>query len=246
MTNFRLLLERTRGCSLLIVEDHDQLRNDIAEVLEGLFGVVETAADGIEGLKRYDAFAQEHQRTFDVVIADIRMPGMDGIELCKHIRERNEEQQIIVLSAYTDSEYLLELINLGIAQFINKPVDQENMLNALSTVCGKAGRDEKELTRTDTVDLGENMVWDTRKHALMQDGVAVHLSANEMCLMRLLIEKNGQVCTVDDIVYTSESEGTDLSEKSIRNLVSRLRKKLPPGRIESIYGLGYKLNLPQR
>lgn len=241
LTNFKLLFERTKECNLLIVEDHDQLRINMAEVLEGLFKEVVTASDGMEGLKSYDDFVTEHGRPFDVVITDIKMPRMDGVELCRELRQRNEEQQIIVLSAHTDKEYLLELINLGIAQFINKPIEQEKMLDALSYVCKKVGKSKVEVSQPEVIDFGENVVWDIKKDLLIRDGVSVHLTQNEILLMRLLIEKSGQICTTDDIMYYFDREGANLSEKSIRNLISKLRKKLPDDVIEGIYGMGYKL-----
>ena len=69
----------------------------------------------------------------------------------------------------------------------------------------------------------------------------VALTRHEILLMQLFVEKEGQVCTNDDIIHYFYREGVDLEEKNIRNLVFKLRKKLPNSAVSSIYGMGYKL-----
>ena len=241
MIDFKTLFAQTKECSLLLVEDYEPLRNDMAEVLEDLFETVVTASNGVEALGLYDEYRTEHHHTFDIVISDIQMPLMNGVDLCEVLRERNEAQQIIILSAHTDSEYLLRLINLGIAQFINKPVQHERLLDTLSFVCGKREKKDKAVSQSSIIDLGEDVLWDKERNMLMQNSYPVKLTRHEILLMQLLVEKAEQVCTGDDIMHHFYLEGIDLSEKNIRNLVFKLRKKLPSRAINSIYGMGYKL-----
>ena len=241
MVDYKTLYAQTKDLSLLLVEDYEPLRNDMAEVLEDLFETVVVASNGVEALGLYDEYSAAHQKSFDIVISDIEMPLMNGVDLCEILRQRDEEQQIIILSAHTDSEYLLRLINLGIAQFINKPIQHECLLDALFYVCGKVSSEERDLPETHIVDLGENTFWDKKKDLLTQNSSHIALTRHEILLMQLLVEKAEQVCTGDDIMQYFYLKGIDLSEKSIRNLVFKLRKKLPPAVIESIYGMGYKL-----
>jgi len=239
--DYKTLFAQTKECSLLLVEDYEPLRDDMAEVLEDLFSTVAVASNGVEALGLYDEYRAEHHRTFDVVITDIQMPLMNGVDLCEILRERNAEQQIIVLSAHTDSEYLLRLINLGIAQFINKPIQHDRLLDTLSFVCGKINKKEEAAPKSSLIELGDKVFWDKERSVLMQNRYPVSLTRHEILLMQLLVEKVEQVCTGDDIMHHFYLEGIDLSEKSIRNLVFKLRKKLPSRAIESIYGMGYKL-----
>jgi len=238
--NYKTLYEKTKDLSLLLVEDYEPLRDDMAEVLEDLFKTVAVASNGVEALKLYKAYAQEHGKHIDIVISDIVMPYMNGVDLCEILRKENEAQPIIILSAYTDSEYLLRLINLGIAQFINKPIEQDELLETLYAVSEKLQLKEPELVSR-FVELGDDTQWDTQRNLLLRDQYPVSLTRHEGIVMQLFVEKSEQVCTAEEIMHYFYLQGIDLDEKNIRNLVFKLRKKLPKRAIESIYGLGYKL-----
>ena len=239
--DFRTLFSKTEDLTLLLVEDYEPLRKDMAEVLEDLFKTVAVASNGVEGLGLYDEYVVENQKAFDIVISDIVMPVMNGVDLCEILRQRNKDQQIIILSAYTDSKYLLRLINLGIAQFINKPIEQERLLDTLYEVCGNITKEELVLPESPIIDLGENVCWNRERDMLLRDSLPAALTRHEILLMQLFVEKVEQVCTGDDIMHYFYLQGVDLNEKSIRNMVFKLRKKLPNKAINSIYGLGYKL-----
>ena len=241
MTSYQTLFSQTKDLSLLLVEDYEPLRNDLAEAMEDLFKTVIVASNGVEALGIYDEYRLDNHRHFDIVISDIKMPLMNGVDLCEILRERNAEQQIIILSAYTDSEYLLRLINLGIAQFINKPIQHERLLDTLFHVSGKISKEEKVLPESSIVNLGEEILWNKERLLLTRESYPVALTRHEIILMQLLVEKMEQVCTNDDIMHYFYLQGIDLSEKSIRNLIFKLRKKLPKSAIDSIYGMGYKL-----
>jgi len=241
MTDFKTLFSKTKDLSLLLVEDYEPLRNDMAEVLEDLFKTVVVASNGVEGLGLYDEYNKKNDATFDIVISDIVMPVMNGVDLCEILKKRNEDQQIVILSAHTDTEYLLRLINLGIAQFINKPIQQDRLFDTLFYVSGKIIKEEVVLPESPIVDMGDNVCWNKARNMLTRDRYPTALTRNEILLMQLFVKKVEQVCTSDDIMHYFYLEGVDLDEKNIRNMVFKLRKKLPNSAINSIYGLGYKL-----
>ena len=240
MIDYGTLFLQTKNLSLLLVEDYEPLRNDMAEVLEDFFKTVSVASDGSEALKIYQEYHEVHARTYDLVISDIQMPLMNGVELSEALRNINADQQIIILSAHTESGYLLKLINLGIAQFITKPIKHEELLDTLYYVSKKIAAAEPEEADVLLVDLGENYLWDKEKLLLKQDDITIELTRHELLLMQLFVRKEEQVCTNDDIMQDFYANGVDINEKSIRNLVFKLRKKLPEKVIGSIYGMGYK------
>lgn len=241
MTDFKTLYAKTKDLSLLLVEDYTPLRNDMAEVLEDLFKTVVVATNGLEALEFYDKYKTAEGKTFDIVLSDIEMPLMNGVELSEMIRERHEAQQIIILSAHTDSAYLLKLINLNIAQFINKPIQQERLFDTLFYVAGKMEHKEEAPTDAPIVALGENVIWNKEKKVLLRDHYPVSLTRHEIILMQLMVDQAEQVCSNDAMLHHFYLQGIDLDEKNIRNLIFKLRKKLPSAAIESIYGMGYKL-----
>jgi YesN/AraC family two-component response regulator len=114
LTHLQLLAKNKK---VLIVDDDEQIVDIMADILKKSFGTVVTAYNGKEALEKYTT------DKFDLVITDIRMPKMDGIELSIEIRRLHHEQAIIVASAHSDSEYLMDLISLGINDFILKPID---------------------------------------------------------------------------------------------------------------------------
>ena len=175
--DYKTLFSHTKDLTLLLVEDYEPLRKDMAEMLEDLFKEVVVASNGAEGLGLYNEYQVEHDRTFDIVISDIVMPVMNGVDLCEILRKQNEEQQIIILSAHTDSEYLLRLINLGIAQFINKPVQHERLLDTLAYVCNKINKDEEVLPESTIFDMGEDILWYKEKNILMRDRLACSINS---------------------------------------------------------------------
>ena len=240
MVEHGTLFLQTRNLSLLLVEDYEPLRSNMAELLEDFFDTVVVAADGVEALALYKAYQIEKVDGFDLVISDIQMPKMNGVELSEHLRELNSEQEIIILSAHTDSAYLLRLINLGVAQFITKPINHAELLDTLFHVSRNITKTESELLLSPIVDLGEEYQWDTEKLLLKHSEQIVDLTRHELLLMQLFLKKREQICTNEDIMEDFYTNGVDLNANSIRNLVFKLRKKLPQKLISSIYGMGYK------
>lgn len=125
----KALKEVTSGLSILYVEDDDDLREETSRLFGHLFENIETAANGRLALERLDT------KEFDLIVTDINMPVMDGIEFTKHVREKDEKQTIIVTSAHDETHYLLELIELGIDKFILKPFEMGRLVTALTQVC---------------------------------------------------------------------------------------------------------------
>ncbi len=239
--DYKTLFSQTKDLSLLFVEDYEPLRNDMAEVLGNLFRTVSVASDGSEALKLYKEHYKKEDKNFDLVITDIQMPVMDGVKLSEALRDIKVDQEIIVLSAHTDSSHLLRLINLGIAQFLTKPISNKALMDILYQVSKKINTSEDDFKNILLVDLGENYIWDKKKHVLKHDNVTIDLTRHELLLLQLFIKKSEQVCTNINIMQEFYAYNIEVSEKSIRNLVFKLRKKLPDNTISSIYGMGYKL-----
>ncbi len=115
----------TKDLKILYAEDDVELQIQTAEFFRLLFKSVSVVNNGEDALNLYK------EEEFDIVISDIRMPKLDGIELTKKIREINPFQNIIIISAYNDNDSLINFINLNIRQFLQKPIDIDNMLETL-------------------------------------------------------------------------------------------------------------------
>lgn len=113
-THLKLLAKNKK---VLVVDDDLQIVDIMKDILAQSFRTVTVANNGKEAL---EAYAKDK---FDLVITDIRMPKMDGIQLCYELKKLNEDQPIIVVSAHNDSEYLMDLISIGVNDFVIKPID---------------------------------------------------------------------------------------------------------------------------
>lgn len=133
----KLLKEQSNNLSVLYVEDDPGILNILKELLENFFSLLDFAIDGQEALEKYKARYKESGSYYDIILTDINMPNMNGIEMSKKIRKINSEQIILVISAENDSKNLLELINLNIDYFISKPIRSEQILEVLFKTCSR-------------------------------------------------------------------------------------------------------------
>ncbi len=236
-----LLYNESKHLSILIVEDHLSLRTRIVEILSDLFAQVDEAQNGVDALEQYLAYKQQHGTYYDLVLSDIQMPQMNGIDLTAELYALHEEQAIIILSAHQDAKYLLALINFGVAQFITKPVEQDQMLQTLYNVCKKINKTTRQQPIGFIV-LGDTCIWDTQTQTLKVNDEVIPLTKHEIYFMDLFSEHLDKVCSIDDILNYFFLNNIDISAENVRSSITRLRKKLPQNSITSVYGLGYKLS----
>ena len=122
------LKELTQNLHILYVEDEKESREQISAIFNLIFASVDTAFDGEDALEKYKL------KTYDIIISDINMPRMNGFELIKEIKVQNPLQNVIIISAHNDSDYLLEAIEMGIDSFIIKPIRMEQLISVLNKV----------------------------------------------------------------------------------------------------------------
>ena len=129
--NIKELKEKAKSVTLLYVEDNEQLKDIKLDMFNDIFQKVVYAKDGYEGLMKYQ------EESFDLIITDINMPGMNGLDMIEKIQKINPDQEVIVISAYAEIEYLSKLSKLNIACFLTKPVDIKKMVSKISESCDR-------------------------------------------------------------------------------------------------------------
>jgi len=239
MVDYKTLYTLTKTMTVLLVEDYEPLRKEMAEVLEDLVQVVTCAPDGKEALSFY-LDAQKENKHYDLIISDIQMPKMNGVEFAKKVREINETQVIYILSAYTDKEYLLELINIGIAKFITKPIDYDELFSILYKESQNIDTTSAKDTSSTFIEFAKDYVWNSDTRILTYQDNLIELTKHELLLLEFFISKQGYICNANDIAENFYAHNIEISERNVRNLVFKLRKKIPQECVQSIYGLGYK------
>ncbi len=234
------LLPYTKDMTLLFAEDHTELRVNTTEILKNFFKNVDSVSDGEQALELYEA-ALNRGDAYDLVLTDIKMPKMDGVELTQKIYEQNPMQIVIVLSAHDDSQYLLPLINLGIEQFLKKPIDFQELLKVLLKTAKKIHQPIKEETVYVEIDLGDNFSYNKEKKTLSEGKENIYLTKYEILFLELITQQLGKIYSNQDIVNYFTTLDEKIDPQNIRKLVSKLRKKLPDESLESIYGVGYRM-----
>jgi DNA-binding response OmpR family regulator len=236
------LYKLTATKSILFVEDDSILRQSAQIMFKELFKRVDIAADGLEALKCYSNFYNKDLIHYDIVITDIKMPRMDGINLAQEIYNINKDQNIIVISAHDDSEYLIQLINMGISCFIQKPFTTQDMLSKIHAVCQEHSRLSNSNEKR--IPLKENYLWCHHAKSMLHDGQEIKLTKNEKRLLHLLFSDTLMTFKADEIYdyINSDTEGELFNANSLKSLIKRLRKKVPNTLIENIYSEGYKIN----
>ena len=127
----KLIREYSKDLHVLYVEDDRELSGSTQEVLENFFKSVDTAYNGQEGLDKYKTYLDTNGNSYDLVITDINMPYISGIDFTRKMLIQNPQQPIIIVSAHDDSHYLLEAIDMGVSGFITKPMNYQRLSQVL-------------------------------------------------------------------------------------------------------------------
>lgn len=227
------LLKTTSRLHILYVEDDPDARSQMIKMLENFFTHIEVASDGKEAFKMYQEYYFETRGFYDLILTDISMPQMNGIELCKQIYSHNDMQSIIVLSAYSETEDLIELINIGVRGFLQKPISLDHLVEALESFC-------KEYTSFNISTFKAGYTYDKINHIFSYDDKEVFLNPKEAKAMTFLID-NSQGVTQKELfeaVYYDEPL-KDYTPDAIKGVLKRLRQKLPKDFIKHNRQKGY-------
>ena len=134
-----------RNLKILYVEDDEMARDEIADFLEFEVGELKVASNGKEGLEIFNTFKP------DIVITDINMPKMNGLEMAKEIKKISPKTPIIVTSAYSDSDYIIKAIEIGINKYVLKPIDIDELLAMLVQTAKEMLFDETVQTQNEYI-----------------------------------------------------------------------------------------------
>lgn len=245
MLDYILLKKYSKDLSILFVEDDIHIRNETKELLEEIFTVVHVAVDGKDGLEKYIGFHEENKYYYDVVLSDIKMPNMNGIDLIKAIYKENKNQIILVLSAHNESEYLMELINIGIRQFILKPLNYNNFIDTIFKINKDLYFDKNKEIIHDIIKLSPDLFWHKNSEELRENDKLIKLTKKEFLLISLLLKTPEKTYSVEKILSTLWAD--DFHENSditnLKNIISRLRKKVVFLNIENVHSFGYKIHI---
>ena len=211
-----------RDKKVLYVENDAEVLSNISQMLSNFFDTIYTASDGLEALSIY----REHD--IDILIVDIEMPRLSGIDLIKQIRRDDSETLAIIISAYTKTDYLLESVELGLVKYIVKPLTSKKINELLQKI-------KEHFEEDNIVWLSDELYIDTSRSMVVSKNIEHPLTPRE--LKFLLTLSNHRVITYEQIFDIWD--GDEPTDNAIRSCVKYLRKKLPDGFIKNRSGVGY-------
>lgn len=215
---------------ILVVEDEVKARESMINILSERFSKVIGAQNGDEGLKKFKKFKP------DLVITDIAMPIMDGLDMAREIKEISDDVPIVVLSAYSEKERLLRSIDIGIDKYLIKPVDIEELFKVLDYLIGE------KIEANMLVKISEEYQFNKTKRTLIYNGGEIVLTEKELAFISLLLKQPGALVLHEDI-KKNVWIGEHVSDTAVRTFIKRVRDKVGEDFIKNVPSLGYKINI---
>lgn len=215
---------------ILYVEDEDLIRKNAVEYLGFYSEYVYEAVDGIDGYEKYKKIKP------DIIICDIIMPKLDGLELIEKIRKEDRDTKIIVATARLDTKFLLKAVELGLVKYITKPLEEKKIIDAL--------KDAVELmneNNSNIIKLPDNITFDIFNKTVFQEDRQINLTKKELLFLELCV-KNGNRATSYSELENYVWEGY-MTEDGLRSIIKSLRKKLTKDTLKNISGIGYKVTI---
>jgi DNA-binding response OmpR family regulator len=222
---------KDKNIKVLCVEDDEIARENTVEYLENYFENIYEASDAITGLKLFNQIDPE------IIITDIQMPKLNGLEFIKKIREKNKKTQVIVLSAFSNKEYLFEAIELQLVKYLIKPIKENELKKALES-CIKSIKEDD----TNIIKLDENCFFDTFNSSLKYNDELIKLRAKEIDLLQLLIKNKNRFVTYEEIENYVWQDSV-MTKDALKTLIKNIKQKLPKDTITNLTGMGYKIEL---
>ncbi len=222
---------------ILLAEDEKNLRETIKLNLEMDGYEVSAAVDGKQALKTFKS------STYDLVILDIMMPEINGLDVCRAIRAENTEVPVLFLTAKSSGDDRIQGLKTGADDYLTKPFELEELLLRIQNLLKRRAGKEKELT---AFSFGANHINFLTYEIQGLDGKQ-RITKKEIELLRLLIQRKNEVVSRDEILATLWDEDASPSARTIDNLILAFRKyfeknQKEPEYFHSVRGVGYKFN----
>jgi len=214
---------------ILVVEDEPTLRAQLVQAIAAAGHTVESASDGATAHYLGDVEA------FDAVVLDLGLPVLDGLTVLRRWRSAGRGMPVLILTARSAWHEKVAGMDAGADDYLAKPFHMEELLARLRALLRRLAEHASAEWRCGPILL------DTRQARVLVDGQPLVLTSHEFKLLSLLMQRKGEVLSRTELAEHIYPQDGDRDSNTIEVFVGRLRKKLPPGSIETVRGLGYRL-----
>lgn len=220
-----------KNLNVLYVEDDAVISSHTITLLEKYFHTVYWCDNAEDALKRF------HDERIHLIISDIELPGMNGLQFCEKIRKSNAHIPIFITTAHQDKAMLMQAVKLKLVDYLIKPITVNALTQALSETLDQLNTNGDLMVQLDNERSYYPLIGEIK-----MDGETILLNKFEIELLDLLLANKNKIVnktTVEHILNPDEP----MSEAAYKNLIYRLRKKIGKENIVSVSGLGIKLVL---
>ena len=230
MKNDDELLNLLSNKKVLYAEDEEGIQKNVIQILELFFNEIIAVNNGQDALDYY------YFHKPDVVILDICMPQLDGIDVVKKIREDNKKVPVLILSAHTEQEYLWRAIEQKICKFLTKPFNKESIMEGLK--CASL-----EISNYSVKTKINEGTYNSCLKVFEVKDKSINLSKNESKMLEYLIKQANQIVTYEEIFDYIWAEGEMPTKDAIKAIIKDLRKIIGKDCIKNVFAVGYKLEI---
>ena len=223
-------LEILKSLNILYLEDEENIRINITNTLQLICNNVFDCANS------NDAIIIFEENKIDIIISDISMPNTNGIEFTKIIRNKNKNVPIILLTAHTDTDYLLEATKLKLVDYLIKPLNFNKLKEALNNAVN-----EILLNNPTIIKFPNNIEYDMKKKLLFINKIEQNITSKEIALLELLYENKNKNISQDFIKTNIWEDPFLATDSALKAVLNKLRNKIGKNSIKNISGVGYRL-----
>ena len=228
-----------RKIRILIVEDEEAIRTGLRDVLVFHGYELDCAADGNEGLDK------ALSGSFDLILLDIMLPGMDGFEICNRIRSRDREQPIIMLTARSSDEDIIQGLSLGADDYVAKPFSVAQLVLRVQAVLR---RSRIAVEMDNQLRLGDGIEIDSRNLSGRRGEQALSFTRREVEILQYLKENSERPVSREELLTRvwGYARNLQLETRTVDIHIAKLRRKIEPDPAQPCYlltvrGAGYRL-----
>ncbi|MBL6969791.1 MAG: response regulator [Campylobacterales bacterium] len=219
-------LEKLKNIKVLLVEDERDLSSLLKDAIGEYFYSFTIANNGLDGLEKFEKVNP------DIVISDINMPQMNGLEMAEILRKDYPDLPIVILSAFDQKEYLLNAIDVNVIKYLIKPFDPEELLEYIISISSKVGVKE--------ISLKDGFTYNLNTQNLFTEDEFVKITKREAKFLEVLIEASPNIVPDNSIKFKLWKED-DISDERLRTFIKRFRIKTSKSLVNNIKGQGYQI-----
>jgi len=231
---------------VLFIEDDTQIGELVAGQLRELGHAVHWAQDGVEGFQTY------RDTDFDLVILDLRLPSLHGLDICRRIRADDPFIPIVMLTAKAEKRDVVRGLELGADDYITKPFSSSELVARIHALFRRIAADRSHGTRTTTPDDAlrfDGLTVYPERHKVTCDGEPVHLTTKEFDLLLLFARHPGRAFSRTELLTEVWGTQFDGYDHTVNTHINRLRGKIEPDPseptyIRTVWGVGYRFAEP--